>query len=152
LPRTTSKQITTQPGFLDRPLTQLWPALNVRRIISALILILAVISRFYILDLRVMSHDEVNHVVPSYDLYTGKGYRHDPVNHGPMQFHLVAASYFMMGDSDFSSRVPAALFSIAAIAFISFTSLASWVKWGIDRRLPVPSLTLHAVLWTIHTQ
>jgi len=110
----------TQPGFLDRPLTQLWPALNVRRIISALILILAVISRFYILDLRVMSHDEVNHVVPSYDLYTGKGYRHDPVTHGPMQFHLVAASYFMMGDSDFSSRVPAALFSIAAIAFILF--------------------------------
>ncbi|NMB54022.1 MAG: TIGR03663 family protein [Leptolinea sp.] len=109
-----------QPGILDKPLMTVWPAVNLRMILGALILVLAVVSRFYNLDLRVMSHDEVNHVVPSYDLYTGKGYRHDPVTHGPMQFHLVAASYFMLGDSDFSSRVPAALFSIAAIAFILF--------------------------------
>jgi predicted membrane-bound mannosyltransferase/DNA-binding beta-propeller fold protein YncE len=65
-----------------------------------------------------MSHDEVNHVVPAYDLYQGTGYAHDPVTHGPFQFHLLAASYFIMGDSDFSARVPAALFSIAAVAFV----------------------------------
>jgi len=109
-----------QPGILDRPLMNVLPSINLRLMLSVLILILAVVSRFYHIDLRVMSHDEVNHVVPSYDLYTGKGYRHDPVTHGPMQFHLVAASYFLLGDSDFSSRVPAALFSIAAIAFILF--------------------------------
>jgi len=109
-----------QPGVLDKPLFAGIPAVNLRLVLSVTILILAIVSRFYDVGLRVMSHDEVNHVVPSYDLFTGKGYRHDPVTHGPMQFHLVAASYFMLGDSDFSSRVPAVLFSIAAVAFILF--------------------------------
>ncbi len=67
-----------------------------------------------------MSHDEVNHVVPSYDLYQGRGYSHDPVTHGPLQFHLLAASYFLFGDTDFSSRIPSALFSITTIAFVLF--------------------------------
>src|SRR5512133_1549607 len=120
LANTEIQEGNSQPGVLDRPLMEILPAINLRMIIALVILVLAVVSRFYNIDLRVMSHDEVNHVVPSYDLYSGKGYRHDPVTHGPMQFHLVATSYFMLGDSDFSSRVPAALFSIAAIAFILF--------------------------------
>ena len=83
-----------------------------------LILALAILSRFAILGERVMSHDEVNHVVPSYDLYQGKGYRHDPVTHGPFQFHVVALTYFLFGDNDFTSRVPAATFSVLAVAFV----------------------------------
>lgn len=122
-------------------------------IIAIIILILAVISRFYNIDLRVMSHDEVNHVVPSYDLFTGKGYRHDPVTHGPMQFHLVAASYFILGDSDFSSRVPAALFSISAIAFILFFfPPLCWQEWRIDHSISFPDFTFHVVLWKIHSK
>lgn len=117
---TENQEGNEQPGILEQPHIGVWPTLNLRNILIGLVLLLAVISRFYILDLRVMSHDEVNHVVPSYDLYSGKGYKHDPVTHGPLQFHLVAASYFMLGDSDFSSRVPAALFSVAAVAFILF--------------------------------
>ena len=120
LSKTENQEGNTQPGVLDRPFFAGVPAVNLRLVLSVTILILAIVSRFYDVGLRVMSHDEVNHVVPSYDLFTGKGYRHDPVTHGPMQFHLVAASYFMLGDSDFSSRVPAALFSIAAVAFILF--------------------------------
>ena len=83
-------------------------------------MILAVLSRFVSLGDRVMSHDEVNHVVPSYDLFQGRGYRHDPVTHGPFQFHVVALSYFLFGDNDFTSRIPAATFSVAAIAFLLF--------------------------------
>lgn len=67
-----------------------------------------------------MSHDEVNHVVPGYSLYRGTGYAYDPVTHGPLQFHLLALSYFVLGDSDFSSRVPAVLFSIATIVVVVF--------------------------------
>jgi predicted membrane-bound mannosyltransferase len=120
LSKTENQEGNMQPGVLDKPLFAGIPAVNLRLVLSVTILILAIVSRFYDVGLRVMSHDEVNHVVPSYDLFTGKGYRHDPVTHGPMQFHLVAASYFMLGDSDFSSRVPAVLFSIAAVAFILF--------------------------------
>jgi uncharacterized membrane protein len=106
-------------SWLDRPLTFLtqW---NIEKVLAVVILLLTVISRFYMLGERVMSHDEVNHVVPSWELYQGSGYRHDPVTHGPFQFHIVALSYFMFGDSDTSARIPAALFSIAAVAVVLF--------------------------------
>lgn len=112
---------TNEPtSWLEKPILTWLPQINVRTLIIAFILILAVVSRFYNVDLRVMSHDEVNHVVPSWDLFSGRGYRHDPVTHGPMQFHLVALSYFLLGDNDFSSRLPSVLFSIATVAFVLF--------------------------------
>ncbi len=107
-------------SWLDRPVFRSFPGFRVETLIVTVILILAVFSRFYILGNRVMSHDEVNHVVPSWELYQGQGYRHDPITHGPVQFHLVALSYFLFGDNDFTSRIPAALFSIATVAFVMF--------------------------------
>ncbi len=65
-----------------------------------------------------MSHDEINHVRPSWELSEGQGYRHDPVTHGPMQFHLMALAYTLFGDTDFNSRLPQALFSIATVIFV----------------------------------
>ena len=106
--------------WLDRPLASILPKWNLETLLVLIILVAAIFSRFYQVDLRVMSHDEINHVVPSYEFYQGNGYRHDPVTHGPLQFHLVALSYFLLGDNDFSSRVPAALFSIAAVAAVLF--------------------------------
>lgn len=110
----------TQKQWLDRPVLNAFPAFSREKLIIALIILLTIISRFAILGNRVMSHDEVNHVVPSYSLYSGNGYVHDPITHGPLQFHLVALSYFLLGDNDFSSRVPAAIFSIAAVIFVLF--------------------------------
>jgi predicted membrane-bound mannosyltransferase/DNA-binding beta-propeller fold protein YncE len=112
---------STSPAWLEKPIFQDLPKIfTIENLLVAIILVLAVVSRFAMLGERVMSHDEVNHVVPSYDLYQGRGYRHDPVTHGPFQFHVVALSYFLFGDSDFSSRIPAATFSVAAIAFVLF--------------------------------
>jgi predicted membrane-bound mannosyltransferase/sugar lactone lactonase YvrE len=107
-------------SWLDRPVLQYLPKFNVETLLAVIIIILTVFSRLYILGDRVMSHDETNHVVPSYSLFTGNGYVHDPVTHGPMQFHLVALSYFILGDSDFSSRIPSALFSIATVCLVLF--------------------------------
>ncbi|MCD4752485.1 MAG: glycosyltransferase family 39 protein, partial [Anaerolineaceae bacterium] len=109
-----------KPTFLDKPVFSFLPNLNWETFLAILIIILALFSRLYMVDVRVMSHDEVNHVVPAYDFYQGRGYSHDPITHGPLQFHLLAASYFIFGDSDFSARVPAALFSIAAVVFLLF--------------------------------
>ncbi|MCD4674063.1 MAG: glycosyltransferase family 39 protein [Anaerolineaceae bacterium] len=106
--------------WLDRPLASLLPRWNVETLLALLLLVLAVVSRFYQLDLRVMSHDEVNHVVPSWEFFRGNGYRHDPVTHGPLQFHMIAFSYFMFGDNDFTARIPSAVCSIAAVAFALF--------------------------------
>jgi predicted membrane-bound mannosyltransferase/DNA-binding beta-propeller fold protein YncE len=112
--QTTSEK---QPSWLDRsPFANFqfgWEIL-----IFALIVLLAVVTRFYLLEPRVMSHDENSHVYYSWLLYKGRGYSHDPVTHGPFQFHIVALSYFLFGDSDTSARIPAVLFSIASVWFI----------------------------------
>ena len=115
-----AENVGNKPAWLDRPISAYIPRITIEHVLIVLIILGAVLSRFYDLGLRVMSHDEVNHVVPSYELYQGRGYAHDPVTHGPLQFHLVAGAYFLFGDSDFSSRVPAALFSIATIIFVIF--------------------------------
>jgi uncharacterized protein (TIGR03663 family) len=113
----------TRPFWLDRPITN-YIKLNWEMLLVLVILLLAIISRLYILGARVMSHDETSHVYFSWLLYTGQGYRHDPVTHGPLQFHLVALMYFLFGDSDFTARLSQALFSIATVA----------AAWGLFRR------------------
>ena len=108
----------TKPSpWLDHVLFKAFPALTVEKLLIVLVIGLAIFSRFYDVGLRVMSHDETNHVVPAYSLYKGQGYTYDPITHGPLKFQLMALSYFVLGDSDFSSRVPAVIFSIATIIF-----------------------------------
>jgi DNA-binding beta-propeller fold protein YncE len=107
-------------SWLDRPVFHFWPSFSIEKLLVILIISLTLISRVYDLGARVMSHDEVNHVVPSFDLYEGRGYRYDPVTHGPFQFHMIAFSYFLFGDSDFSSRLPHALFGVAVVLFALF--------------------------------
>ena len=91
---------------------------NVETLIFAGILVAAVITRFYDLETRVMSHDESLHTFYSWELAEGRGFQHTPLMHGPVQFHLVALSFFLFGDSDASARIPAALAGVAAVALI----------------------------------
>ncbi len=99
--------------ILPLPLTINWEAL-----IFSLILILGIISRFYDLESRVMSHDETSHVYYSWRLFRGYGFQHNPLTHGTLHFILTTFSYFLLGDNDFTARVPFALFSIATIGFV----------------------------------
>jgi len=100
---------------LDIPFSR-WIVVNAETPAIFLILVLAIVSRFVGLGDRTISFDEVNHVVPAYSLYSGKGYSFDPLSHGPLQIHMMALSYALFGDTDFTSRVPAAVFSVAAVA------------------------------------
>src|SRR4030065_1560392 len=93
--------------WLDRPILFLH-TINIEKLIFAIIIVLAIFTRFYLLEPRVMSHDETSHTYFSWLFFKGNGYAHDPVTHGPLQFHLVALSYFLFGDSDTTARVPAA--------------------------------------------
>ena len=104
-------------GWLDKPVFPWWPAFTIQILLIVLILGLTIFTRFYDLGARTMSHDEINHVVPA---YTFSSYVYDPVTHGPFQFHALAFSYFMFGDSDFSARIPAALFGIGTVIFAIF--------------------------------
>jgi len=106
---------TENSSPLDLPLKR-WLPFNWETALVLLILLAAVVSRFVDLGARTMSHDEVNHVVPAFDFYAGRGYRYDPLSHGPLQFHMMALSYALFGDNDFTSRIPAAVLSIATVA------------------------------------
>jgi len=107
-------------SWLDQPVFPFWPRFTIYHLFVALILTAAILSRFVMLGERVMSHDEVNHVVPAYTFSQGGGYRYDPVTHGPLQFHLIALSYSLFGDNDTSARLPDALFGVTVVAFALF--------------------------------
>lgn len=87
-------------------------------ILYILLISLALFTRFYGLEARVMSHDETTHVYFSWQFEQGRGYSHDPLSHGPLQFHLVALSFFLFGDTDATARFPAALFGVLAVAMM----------------------------------
>lgn len=103
--------------FFDRQVFSFWSFLTIERLLVVLIILLTIVSRFYDVGARVMAHDEINHVVPSYSIST---YVYDPVTHGPFQFHAIAMSYFLFGASDFTSRIPAAVFGVAVVIFTLF--------------------------------
>jgi uncharacterized protein (TIGR03663 family) len=105
-------------NWLDRTPIPALPWLTLEVLLFAVVLLIAVVARYYDLGARVMSHDESLHTYYSYLLYKGQGYQHNPMMHGPLQFHLIALTYFLLGASDFTARIPAATFSILTIAFI----------------------------------
>lgn len=105
-------------SWFDRPLSAAVPALTGEVLLFVLILTLTVVSRLYGLGDRAMSHDESLHVYYSWLFSQGQGYQHTPLTHGPLQFHLLAATYFFLGDNDFTARLPHALASILTVALL----------------------------------
>lgn len=83
--------------------------------IYLLFVVLAIVSRFWDLGSRVVSHDESLHTQFSYQFYDGQGYVHTPMMHGPSLFHATAVSYWLFGDSDYSARVPVAVLGVLMI-------------------------------------
>ncbi len=89
-----------------------------------LIFVIALFSRFYILDQRVMSHDESLHTRFSYNLYNEGNFSHTPLMHGPVLFHTTALSFFLFGDNDFSGRLYTAVLGVAMVMFPLL-----WRRW-----------------------
>lgn len=82
----------------------------------ALILVIALVMRLVELGERAMHHDESLHALYAYRFAEGQGYRHDPLMHGPLQFHLIAAFFKALGAGEAVSRLPAALMGTALVA------------------------------------
>ena len=101
------------PGLLDRSLLA---TMNWETALYALFILLAIVSRLWDMGARVMSHDESLHTFYSWNLSVGKGFQHTPLMHGPFLFHITALSYFLFGDSDFTARLPIAIFGIILVA------------------------------------
>jgi len=111
-------------SILDTPLSTLF-SLNWERGLYALFLIIAILTRFWDLGSRAMSHDESLHALYSWKLYAGQGYIHNPMMHGPFLFHANALIYFLFGDSDYTARVVPALFGVVLVILPYF--LRRWL-------------------------
>lgn len=101
-------------SFLDSNLLTTLRA-NWETVAWAGILVVALVSRFYALGDRGMSHDESLHAVYSLDLYRNGSYQHNPMMHGPFLFHANAFIYLLFGVSDATARVMPALAGIGTI-------------------------------------
>ena len=112
-------------SWLERPIHPALPAITNEIAVFAGIVLLAIFTRFFDLETRVMSHDESLHTYFSWLLYRGQGYQHTPMMHGPFQFHILALTYFIFGVSDLTARIPSVLFSIATV----------WMVWYWRRYL-----------------
>ncbi|MDQ7029854.1 MAG: TIGR03663 family protein [Ardenticatenia bacterium] len=138
---TTASQPVSEPleprRWLDMPVVRL-RALDWVAVAFGLVVVAAIITRFWDLGSRALHHDESLHAVYSYYLYTGLGYRHDPLMHGPFLFHFTALIFWLFGDSDFTVRVGPAIFGVALVAF-------PWLLrdyWGRRGALVAAFLTL----------
>jgi len=106
-----------QTSTLDRPV---WSALSLdwEKALYIGLIIAALVTRFYDLGARVMSHDESLHTQFAWYLFQGRGFNHDPVMHGPLKFELTAFMYWLFGDNDFTARIPSALMGVAAVGLM----------------------------------
>lgn len=109
-------------------LEQRW-RINWEVIAYIIIFALAVFTRFYILGDRVMSHDESLHTRFSYNLYNEGNFQHTPLMHGPILFHMVALSYSLFGDSDFTARIYTSI--VGVLMVLSPLLFRYWLgRWG----------------------
>jgi predicted membrane-bound mannosyltransferase/DNA-binding beta-propeller fold protein YncE/uncharacterized membrane protein len=107
-------QASSPAGWLDRPLAAVFPV-RWETLIWIGIFLLGAATRFYMLDVRAMSHDESLHAIYSYYLYANGNYDHNPMMHGPFLFHANALMYFLFGDSDYTARLWPAIFGMGII-------------------------------------
>ncbi|MBI3159458.1 MAG: TIGR03663 family protein [Chloroflexi bacterium] len=131
--------VEKKASWLDKPFFSSI-SFNWETLIFLLILAAAAVTRFYDLEARVMSHDESLHTYFSWVLYKGNGFAHTPLMHGPLQFHLIAFTYWLFGDNDFTARIPVVVFSIASVGFV-------W--WGFRRYLGRIGALAAALLFVI---
>lgn len=101
-------------SMLDRPLSALM-RFDWETIAWIVLMVVAVVSRFYDLGTRAMSHDESLHALYSFYLYDNGEYEHNPMMHGPLLFHANALVYFLFGDNDTTARIIPVLAGLATI-------------------------------------
>jgi uncharacterized protein (TIGR03663 family) len=89
----------------------------------------AFLLRMHDLGVRALHHDESLHAVYSYKLFTGQGYIHDPMMHGPFQFHAKALMYFLFGDNDVTARLAEVLLGTGIVA-LAYTLRAELGRRG----------------------
>ncbi|NJR71726.1 MAG: TIGR03663 family protein [Gammaproteobacteria bacterium] len=84
--------------------------LTLEQALYAGLFVLSIIVHVWGLDNRALHHDETLHAAFSYYVFSGRGYIHDPLLHGPFLYFWSALIYFLFGDSNYTARLGAAIF------------------------------------------
>jgi uncharacterized protein (TIGR03663 family) len=117
-----------------------WFRADTRLILAVgVIVLVALVMRTVELGERASHHDESLHALFSYRFAEGKGYRHDPLMHGPLQFHIIGATFKVFGASDAISRAPAAIFGALLVG----------LPLLLRRYIGAPAVLAMAILLTI---
>jgi predicted membrane-bound mannosyltransferase/streptogramin lyase len=106
-------------SLFDTPFIVLWK-LNWEHVLLVLLIVAAILTRFWDLGYRAYNHDESIHTDWSWNLYTGRGYQHNPIYHGPLLYLATALTFGLVGDNDVTGRIPNALFGIVLVALPYF--------------------------------
>jgi uncharacterized protein (TIGR03663 family) len=123
----TSVMDSAAPGAQERPFLTLH--ISAEAVAYLLLIAIGGAMRFWDLGSRAMHHDESLHAYFSWLFYDGRGYQHNPLMHGPFQFHGTALIYFLFGDSDYTARVLPAMFGTALIGLPYFLR-GHLGRWG----------------------
>jgi predicted membrane-bound mannosyltransferase len=109
-----TRQGSPEAGSLvETPRGGIWSGERLVTIEGAAYVLIGVISlllHLWALGDRALHHDETLHASYSWNIYTGRGYMHDPLLHGPFLYYLGALVFFVFGDNDFTARLGFALF------------------------------------------
>src|SRR5690606_23872856 len=110
----------------SRPAWRRWlPAMTVQNVLWVVLILAAVVSRFWDLDYRTLHHDESLHTYYSWGFFNGSiPYVHSPLMHGRFLFHATALVYAIFGVSDATSRFIPALFGVLLV----------WLPWLLRGR------------------
>lgn len=125
-------------SWLDQPVARVL-ILNWETIAWILLLLVAIVSRYYDLGARAMSHDESLHAHFSYVLYNEGRFEHTPMMHGSFLFHVNAFIYFLFGATDATTRFGPALAGVGVI----------WMAWAFRRYIGRLGALLAGVFLTI---
>lgn len=110
-------------GSLHTPALRLH--LSLERLLWAILIVVAALTRLWDLGYRTQHHDESIHTVFAWKFSTAESlYVHNPLSHGPFLFHLNALVYQLFGGSDATSRLAPALAGVAIV----------WVPWLLRDR------------------
>ena len=75
----------------------------------------ALVTRLWDLGGRALHYDEILHAWYSWLYAEGGGYAHNPLTHGPLLYHVGAATYKTIGSGEFAARLAPALFGAALV-------------------------------------
>ena len=113
--KVTKNQASAQTGAADSaPITtepQSWTSFFLAKewVLFSLILVLGLLLRWLLLDMRPYHHDESLHGMYGryfYDFPNSNFYKYDPMLHGPMLYNCMRFIYAMFGDSLWAARTP----------------------------------------------